>query len=65
MTKKNRIGDKSRKDMLKVLNFQDSAQIKSFNYVTDFINDFYQGINSTTKEKIDPKQMTIHDTITC
>ena len=63
--KKNRIGDKNRKQMLKILNFQDPAQIKSFNYVTDFINDFYQGINSTTKEKIDPNQMTIHDKITC
>lgn len=51
--------------MLKILNFQDLAQDKSFNYVTDFINDFYQKIDSTTKEKIDPKQINIYDTITC
>lgn len=63
--KKKRISDKNREQMLKTLDFQDPAQVKSFNHVTDFINSFYQGINSATKEKIDSKQINIYDQIAC
>lgn len=64
-TKRKRISEKRRKDMLKNLNFTNPAQDKSFNFVIDYINDFYQNIITTKEQKIDSKQTTIYDAITC